>query len=56
MMDDIYVKMEPIKKYEAILQIVDPTYHKGQYCPKVGRTCQEGYCKECEAYNKSKEG
>jgi len=49
---DIYVKMEPIKKYEAVLQIFDPSYHKVQYCTTIGRTCTEGYCSGCPAYNK----
>ena len=40
--------------HEAVLDNIfgDPNYHKGQYCTSIGRTYQEGYCKDCSAYKK----
>lgn len=35
-------------------KIIPMNNHKGDWCEKINRTCQEGYCEDCEIYQISR--
>jgi hypothetical protein len=30
------------------MTVIERAYHKGEWCEKINRICQEGFCDQCE--------